>query len=47
MLKSELKQLSVHSVLYNKIPENHILKSINNAVDFKWLFEKVNSTPKS
>ncbi|NMA06240.1 MAG: IS1182 family transposase [Ruminococcaceae bacterium] len=39
MLKSELKQLSVHSVLYNKIPENHILKSINNAVDFKFINE--------
>jgi len=39
MLKNELKQLSLHSILYNKIPENHILKSINHAVDFKFINE--------
>ena len=37
MLKDELKQLSLHSILYNRIPENHILKLINNAVDFKFM----------
>jgi len=37
MLKNEPKQLSLYSILYNKIPENHILKSINNAVDFSFI----------
>lgn len=37
MLKNELKQLSLYSILYNKIPENHILKLINNAVDFSFI----------
>jgi transposase len=39
VLKNELKQLSLHSVLYNKIPENHILKKINCAVDFSFINE--------
>ncbi len=39
MLKIEPKQLSLYSILYNKIPENHILKSINNAVDFSFINE--------
>ena len=34
MLESKCKQLSLYSILYNRIPENHILKLINNAVDF-------------
>ena len=37
MLKNEPKQLSLYSILYNKIPENHILKKINNAVDFSFI----------
>lgn len=37
MLKNEPKQLSLYTVLYNKIPENHILKQINNAVDFSFI----------
>jgi len=37
MLKNELKQLSLYSILYNKIPENHILKRINHAVDFSFI----------
>ncbi|MED4351096.1 IS1182 family transposase [Schinkia azotoformans] len=36
MLKSE-KQLSLYSVLYNKIPDNHILKLIDEAVDFSFI----------
>jgi transposase len=39
MLKNEPKQLSLYSTLYNKIPENHILKLINNAVDFSFINE--------
>lgn len=37
MLKNEPKQLSLYSILYNRIPENHILKRINNAVDFRFI----------
>ncbi len=37
MLKIEQKQLSLYSILYNRIPENHILKSINNVVDFSFI----------
>lgn len=31
------KQLSFHSILYNKIPENHLLKRIDSAVDFSFI----------
>ena len=41
MLKNEPKQLSLYSILYNKIPENHILKKINNVVDFNFINEKL------
>lgn len=44
MLKTEHKQLSLHSILYNRIPENHILKSINNAVDFSFINELLESS---
>lgn len=37
MLRQELKQSSFHSLLYNKIPENHILKAIEKAVDFSFI----------
>jgi transposase len=37
MLKNEPKQLSLYTILYNKIPESHILKLINNVVDFKFI----------
>lgn len=37
MLKNELKQFSLYSILYNRIPENHILKKINSAVDFSFI----------
>lgn len=30
-------QLSIYSILYDRIPENHILKLINNAVDFSFI----------
>lgn len=39
MLKNEPKQLSLHSILYDKIPDNHILKKINSAVDFSFINE--------
>jgi len=31
------KQMSLHSLLYNKIPENHILKIIISVVDFSFI----------
>ncbi|MEN2775909.1 transposase, partial [Acetivibrio clariflavus] len=37
MLKDKNNQLSIYSILYNKIPENHILKLINNAIDFSFI----------
>ncbi len=37
MLKDNKYQLSIYSILYDKIPENHILKLINNAVDFSFI----------
>lgn len=36
MLKDQNRQLSFYSLLYFKIPENHILKLINDAVDFRY-----------
>ena len=44
MLKNEPKQLSLYSILYNKIPENHILKLINNAVDFSFINKLLESS---
>jgi len=37
MLRTGPKQLSLYSILYDKIPENHILRSINSAVDFSFI----------
>lgn len=37
MLRIESKQSSFHCLLYNKIPENHILKQIKKAVDFSFI----------
>ena len=34
MLKSTSKQLSLYSILYDKIPNDHLLKSIDKIVDF-------------
>jgi transposase len=39
MLKNEPKQLSLYSTLYNRIPENHILKSIDKVIDFSFIIE--------
>lgn len=36
MLKDN-NQLSIYSILYNKIPENHTLKLINNAIDLSFV----------
>ena len=39
MLRLTPKQFSFHSLLYNKIPENHILKRIESVVDFSFINE--------
>ena len=44
MLISETKQLSLHSILYNKIPENHILKLINSAISLNFVTKMVESS---
>ncbi|SCL89424.1 MULTISPECIES: hypothetical protein [Tissierellales] len=37
MLKDKNNQLSIYSILYNKIPQNHILKLINNSIDLSFI----------
>lgn len=37
MLKQGPKQLSLYSILYDKIPKDHILKVIDNTVDFSFI----------
>ncbi len=37
MLRNHSKQSSFHSVLYDKIPENHILKVISSVIDFSFI----------
>lgn len=44
MLKDKNVQLSIYSILYNKIPENHILKLINNVVDFSFINKLLESS---
>lgn len=44
MLIKKDNQLSIHSLLYNKIPENHILKLINSAISFEFVTKLVESS---
>lgn len=37
MLKQSHKQQTLFSILYDKIPENHVLKQIGNVVDFSFV----------
>lgn len=37
MLRFSEKQLSFYSVLYDRIPENHLLKRIDAAIDFGFI----------
>ena len=37
MLRKDKKQLSFYSVLFNKIPKDHILRKIDEAVDFSFV----------
>ena len=44
MLKGKNMQLSIYSILYNKIPQSHILKLINKAVDFSFINKLLEKT---
>ena len=44
MLRQEPKQLSLHSVLYSKIPDHHILKLIDTYIDFRFINELLQDT---
>jgi hypothetical protein len=39
MLREKDKQLSFYSMLYDKIPETHLVKQIEKAVDFSFIDE--------
>ena len=41
MLRSSEKQLSFYSLLYDKIPQDHILKVIDAAIDFSFINDYV------
>ena len=41
MLNKEAKQLNFYSTLYHRIPEKHILKLINSAISFEFIFDLV------
>lgn len=44
MLRQKIKLSSFHSLLYNKIPENHIPKSIERVVDLSFINKLLEST---
>lgn len=44
MIKKENKQLSLYATLYDKIPQNHILKLIDNVVDFNFINKLLESS---
>ena len=41
VLNREAKQLNFYSTLYHKIPEKHILKLINSAISFNFIYDLV------
>ncbi|EGO64159.1 hypothetical protein ALO_09379, partial [Acetonema longum DSM 6540] len=43
MLKQQPKQLSLYSILYEKIPNDHILEAINNAIDLSFTNQQLAS----
>ncbi|WP_434130840.1 IS1182 family transposase [Sporomusa sphaeroides] len=44
ILKQQPKQLSLYSILYDKISNDHILKAINNAVDLSFINKQLASS---
>src|SRR5699024_10446566 len=41
MLKEKDMQLSIYSILYNKVPKNHTLKILRDEVDFSFINKKI------
>ena len=44
MLKDKNMQISIYSVLYNKIPENHTLKLLRDEIDFSFINKVLKKT---
>ncbi len=44
MLRNQSKQYSLYSILYHRIPDNHILKLIDQAVDFSFVNKLLESS---
>ncbi len=44
MLKEKDNQLSIFSILYNKIPENHTLKILRDEIDFSFINQELEKT---
>ena len=44
MLRCEAKQTNFYTVLYHRIPENHILKLINSAISFEFVNKMLESS---
>ena len=44
MLNREAKQLNFYSTLYHRIPEKHILKLINSAISFNFVYDLVKNS---
>lgn len=44
MLKDKDMQLSIYSILYNKIPENHILRILKDGLDFSFINDILRET---
>jgi hypothetical protein len=44
MLRNESKQLNFYSLIYDRIPENHLLKQIDKAVSFSFVNEMLKNS---
>ena len=44
MLRQGAKQTNFYSLLYNRIPEDHILKIINSAISFEFVNKMLESS---
>ncbi|MBM7610757.1 IS1182 family transposase [Ureibacillus composti] len=44
MLKDKDMQLSIYSVLYNRIPENHIFRVLRDEIDFSFINKELENT---
>ena len=44
MLRQEAKQTNFYSILYHRVPENHILKTINSAISLEFINKTLESS---